>query len=492
MIFKTEPYEYQRNAIAIAMRTLQDHNFLALFGEVGTGKTKIIIDTFINQRFLLNHMVVVCPKSLFSTWGKEIKRHSDLNQYNIIRWDNIKKIKSTASSIETMLSRSGYIFIINIESLQYSNVLIEKLMLDLSRKPSLIVLDESVKIQTPSAIRTKNSIKYSQNFTQRVIMTGTDISSGPQALFSQFQFLDKMFWKKQFIQNFTAFKATFCLPKKVRIQGGREIEVVKRLDEMTKVERIIQNTKLEKLNAIIAPYTIRILRKDCLDLPEQINIDIIVELSSVEMAAYQSMKKICIAEVEGEIHEAINAISVFSKLRQLTSGHIERTKIAATPSKLSVLLDDIDDNNETAIIVCYFQTDIQIVTEALQEKYGKENCQSYYGLNSDKDNAESKDRFEQGTLRFLVASHGMMAQGHNFQEHCSLMYIYSVDLNSETNAQFKGRIDRLGQKRNPVYKYLLAKDTIDIDIHEMIQQKMNLQSVFSNMGKNELLKMIKG
>jgi SNF2 family DNA or RNA helicase len=492
MIFKTTPYSYQEKATALAIQTLQQHNFLALFGEVGTGKTKIIIDTFVNQRHVLNHMVVICPKNLFGTWEKEIDRHGDFKPYNVIRWDSIKKLSAAKQHIETMLSRSGYIFIINIESFQYSNDIIEKMMFDLSKKPCMIVLDESVKIQTPSAVRTKNAIKFSAPFMQRVIMTGTDISSGPQALFSQFQFLKKLFWKEVFIQNFTAFKANFCLSKKIRIQGGREVEVVKRMDEMSKVERIIQNTKLEKLNSIIAPYTIRILRKDCLDLPEQINTDMIVELSSIEMAAYQSMKKTCIAEVEGEIHEAINAISVFSKLRQITSGHIERTKITESPSKLSVLLDDIEDNNENAIIVCYFQTDIQIVTSALQKSHGVENCKSYYGLNSDKDNSAAKEQFESGSLRFLVASHGMIAQGHNLQEHCSLMYIYSVDLNSETNAQFKGRIDRMGQKRNPVYKYLLAKDTIDIDIHHMIEQKMNLQSVFSNMGKNELLKIIKG
>jgi SNF2 family DNA or RNA helicase len=391
-----------------------------------------------------------------------------------------------------MLSRSGYIFIINIEAFQFSNETIDRMMLDLSKKPSLLVLDESVKIQTPGAVRTKNSIRYSSPFLQKVIMTGTDISSGPQALYSQFQFLSKLFWKDRFIQNFTAFKANFCLSKKVRIQGGREVDVVKRLDEMSAVEKAIQKVKLEKLNSIIAPYTIRILRKDCLDLPEQINIDLIVELSPVEMAAYQSMKKICIAEVEGEIHEAINAISVFSKLRQITSGTIERTNIVLVPSKLALLLDDIEDTTENAIIICYFQIDVENVTNALRKSYGNEAVSSYYGVNSDKINGEVKDRFERGALRFLVASHGMISQGHNLQDHCSLMYIYSVDLNSETNAQFKGRIDRNGQKNRPVFKYLVAKDTIDIQIHEMIEQKMNLQSVFSNMGKNDLLKMIKG
>lgn len=491
MIYKTTPYAYQENAVVNGIRILRDSGFLALFGEVGTGKTKIAIDMFINQRHVINHMVVLCPKNLFGTWEKEIKRHADIEPHKIIRWDQIKKRQATLDRVDNMIASSGYIFLCNIEALQFDNTMITKLFFDLSKKPSIILLDESPKIQTPSAARTKNALKFSRQFVQRVIMTGTDISSGPQALYSQFMFLSPVFWKDRAVQNFTAFKGAFTLSKKVRIQGGREIDVVKRIDEMSAIEKAIQKVKLEKLNEMITPFTIRILRKDCLDLPEQINVDVPIELSSAEWKVYEDMRKNCIAELDGELVEAINAISMFSKLRQITSGHVNGESIETVPSKLSWLLDDIEDHDNNAVIVAYFQHDVQVITAALAKAVGSENVASYYGLNSNADNEAAKARFEEGKLRFLVASHGMIAQGHNLQEHCSLMYIYSVDLNSETNAQFKGRIDRNGQTENPVFKYLLAKNTIDERIHEMIEQKMNLQSMFSNMGKKAILTLLK-
>lgn len=486
MIFKTTPMKHQEAGVIKGIDILKRAGHLALFGEVGTGKTKIAIDIFLNQRAFINHMVVLCPKGLFNTWQKEILKHSDLKDHQIIRWDTIKSGKGLKVSTENMLARSGYIFIINIESLQYDNAIIEKLFDDLSKKPSIIAIDESVKIQTPSAARTKKALKVSKLFAQRIIMTGTDISSGPQALYSQFLFLDPMFWKSRAILNFTSYKGAYTLSKKVRIQGGREIDVVKRMDEMSIMEQAVQRVKLEKLHDAINPVTIRILRKDCLDLPEQQNIEIQISLSKDERCAYDSMRKTCIAEIDDEMFEAINAISVFSKLRQITSGHIAENSIQLVPSKLQFLLDDIEDHSETAIIVAYFQYDVRIITEAISKKFGSESVKSYFGGNNDKLNEQAKNSFEEGKLRFLVASHEMIAQGHNLQEYCHLMYIYSISLNSEVNAQFKGRIDRNGQKYNPVFKYLLAEKTIDEDLHELIQQKMNLQAAFSSMGKDKL------
>lgn len=498
MIFKTVPMAHQEAATALGIRTLQEKQGLALFGEVGTGKTKIVLDIFMNQYMNINALVIMCPKALMSTWEREIFKHTDIKPYKITRWDEIRNKKSTAASVANMLSRTGYIFIVNIEALSYNAEPVTKVIKDIVKRPTIIALDESVKIQTPSSNRTKNALAIARLGWQRIIMTGTDISSGPQALYSQFKFLDMDFWKKNMIQNYLTYKNFFTVQKKIRIQGGKTVEVVKRMDEMSNIEKAIQKAKLEKLNSIIDPITIRILRKDCLDLPPQININVPIELSSDEMRAYRNMRDHMITEVDNEIVESINAISGFTKLRQITSGHVNGLNITRIPSKLGFLLEDIEGHNENAIIVAYFQHDVEAIEKALviaSKGYGVEDNSfvgSYYGGNSDTVNEKNKEKFEKGELRFLVASHEMIAQGHNLQEHCSLMYVYSVSLNSEVNAQFKGRIDRTGQTKSPVYKYLLAKGTIDESIHELIEAKMNVQAMFSDMGKKDLVKILKG
>ncbi len=108
MIFKTEPYKYQENAVKKSIQILNEHKFLALFGEVGTGKTKIAIDIFQNSRSIMNHMVIICPKNLFGTWVKEIKRHSDIHDWKVHRWDKIWAKKSTMPKyIANMLASTG-------------------------------------------------------------------------------------------------------------------------------------------------------------------------------------------------------------------------------------------------------------------------------------------------------------------------------------------------------------------------------------------------
>ncbi len=357
-------------------------------------------------------------------------------------------------------------------------------MFDVSKKPCLCVLDESVKIQTPGAKRTKRAITFGSEYMYKIIMTGTDISSGVQALYSQFNFLDRHFWPNHGTRNFIGFKAAFTIQKRVYLQSGVTVDAVKRMDEMSEIEKALQKTKLAALNQIIEPYTIRILRKDCLDLPPQINMEVPIELSKKESKVYKDMLRDCIAEINGESFEAISAIAVFSKLRQITSGHCGDEFIEGIPSKLSWLLDDLEDHNENAIVVCYFHKDVEIVEKNIA-KMGID-VRSYYGGNNDKINEAGKSLFEDGKLRILVASHEMIAQGHNLQEHCNLMYIYSVSLNSEVNAQYKGRIDRNGQRKNPVFKHILATGTIDEKIHQMIEQKMNIQKVFSEMSKGKI------
>jgi hypothetical protein len=202
------------------------------------------------------------------------------------------------------------------------------------------------------------------------------------------------------------------------------------------------------------------------------------------------MKNDCIAFIESESFEAVAAIAQFTKLRQIACGHINGVDInkKSKPSKLSWLMNDIEDNDENAIIVAFFQKDVEKIYDSLLA--AGYTARSYYGGNSQKANEDGKNDFENGKVRFLVAGHDMIAQGHNLQEHCALMYIYSISLNSEVNAQYKGRIDRNGQTRNPVYKFILSEGTLDEHIHELINSKMNVQKYFTEIGREEAKKLL--
>jgi superfamily II DNA/RNA helicase len=179
---------------------------------------------------------------------------------------------------------------------------------------------------------------------------------------------------------------------------------------------------------------------------------------------------------------------VYAKLRQVIGGSIGDTLLTKRPAKLEALLDDIEDHEESAVIVAYFRQDLKVICDALAE-----DGHSFGVLHGDVKPADRDiaiDGFNAGKIRFLVGQHDLLAQGLNLQKQCALMYTYSVSLVAETQSQYHGRIDRNGQTRRPVFKHLIAKGTIDERIHKMIRSNLNVQRIFSSMSKKEMINLL--
>ena len=85
--FKTEPYDHQRLAFEASCK----RRYYGLFMEMGTGKSKVTIDT-IGYLFLkkeeINTVLIVAPKGVFDNWVKqEIPRHlPDYIKRRVVRW----------------------------------------------------------------------------------------------------------------------------------------------------------------------------------------------------------------------------------------------------------------------------------------------------------------------------------------------------------------------------------------------------------------------
>ena len=86
--FKTKPYEHQEKIFADSWC----RKYFGLFMEMGTGKSKVAIDTM--GRLFLEDKIKAClilaPKGVFDNWVmNEIPRHlpSDI-KVNVVRWQN--------------------------------------------------------------------------------------------------------------------------------------------------------------------------------------------------------------------------------------------------------------------------------------------------------------------------------------------------------------------------------------------------------------------
>jgi SNF2 family DNA or RNA helicase len=144
----------------------------------------------------------------------------------------------------------------------------------------MLVVDESSRIKTPGAKRTKMITKFAKHAKYRRIMTGTPVTKGPEDVYTQFKFLDPNILG---YESFYSFRARYC------VMGGFENR------------QIVSYQNTEELINSIEGSSYRVLKKDCLDLPSKIYQRHYVELSPKQRKVYNEMKKNFITELDSKV-----------------------------------------------------------------------------------------------------------------------------------------------------------------------------------------------
>ena len=188
--FKTKPYKHQLTALEKSW----NKETYAYFMEMGTGKTKVLI---VNMSMLydkgkIDGALIIAPKGVVKTWyEQELPTHLPNHIENVsVLWQaNITKKQQekleTLFEIETAL----HILVMNVEALSTEKGVkfAEKF---LRSHKTLMAIDESTTIKTPTAKRTKNIIDLGTTAKYRRIMTGSPVTKNPLDLYTQCYFLD--------------------------------------------------------------------------------------------------------------------------------------------------------------------------------------------------------------------------------------------------------------------------------------------------------------
>ena len=94
---KTNPWLHQWKALDYVMT----HNTAAIFTDMGSGKTKIMIDCIVNRNFTF--VMIIGTKKSCDVWEKEFNIHADIEKFLVKNLSGIStKGKVTAIS-ETIL-----------------------------------------------------------------------------------------------------------------------------------------------------------------------------------------------------------------------------------------------------------------------------------------------------------------------------------------------------------------------------------------------------
>jgi SNF2 family DNA or RNA helicase len=460
--FKTQPYAHQREAWAMSNKKDE----FALFMEMGTGKTKVAIDTlaYLYDTGRITAALVVAPKGVYMNWvTKEIPTHlPDHIVCRIASWHpNPRKAEQEQLDLIMKPSDDFRILVMNVEAFSTDRgTKFASLFLDVAGRSCMIV-DESTTIKNISAQRTKNVIKVGTKAAYRRILTGEPVTRSPLDIYSQAQFLNPHLLG---FSSYYTFRNRYAVM--VDIKAGTR-----------SFKKIVGYNRLDELTNSLKSFSFRVKKSDCLDLPPKVYQYRFVELTKEQEKLYNQVKETAIAFLEGKALTVDNVLTEILRLHQITCGHFKSDdgSVVEVPSnRLSELMDLLEEASDKVIIWATYVADIERIVKKLSDVYGPESVVSYYGATSTDDRTDAVKRFQEdkGT-RFFVGNPSTGGMGITLTAADTVVY-YSNSYNLEHRIQSEDRAHRIGQTKSVNYVDLVVPKTIDEKIIKALRAKKNI------------------
>ena len=462
--FKTEPYEHQKDAL----KKCWNKESFAIFAEMGTGKTKIALDNacILYNKGKIDRLLVVAPKGTYMNWvDQEIPTHvPDYIEKSILAWKpNITtKYEQELKAIRDVNDYKFKIFIMNVESLSTKKgIYYAKLFLT---SKSMMIVDESTTIKNPQAKRTKNILSLAREAKYRRILTGSPVTQSPMDLWAQMDFLDPEILGQQ---SYYAFRTRYAVVITANAAGGTH-----------KYQKIVKFKNLAQLGQLVSPHSYRILKKDCLDLPEKTFTKREIELTDEQKTAYTEMKANAMTILKGESLTAVNVLTQLMRLHQITCGHMKTDggdTLNLKNNRLDELMQILAETSGKAIIWANYIHDILNIEAAIKKEYGPTSYCTYYGATKAQDRQRCIYDFQNkiNDCRFFIGNTQTGGYGITLTAASTVIY-YSNNYDLEKRIQSEDRAHRIGQKNPVLYIDLVSKGTVDEKIIKSLRNKVNI------------------
>ena len=457
--FKSKPFAHQLKALEMSW----DKEVFAYFMEMGTGKSKVLIDNIamLYDKGKINGALIIAPKGVYKNWlESEIPNHlPDHIEKKIGFWQT----KPDANDMKMLLKSDEdlHICIMNIEAFSTKKG-VEYAYKFLSCHRTLIGIDESTTIKNPNAKRTRSILTLSKHSKYRRILTGSPVTKSPLDLFSQCQFLDPWLLNQQ---SYYAFRTRYAICRKINV-SGRQVEIV------------VGYRNLGELSEQLKPFSYRVLKDDCLDLPKKTYMKRIVQLTDEQKRLYKTMKEKAIAFLNGKMVSTAAVITQLMRLHQITCGHFKSDDgdvQDVKSNRLNELMDVLEEVEGKAVIWAHYRYDIEKIVESIIKQYGENSVVTYYGDTSTEDRqlAIKKIQDPNSPVRFIVGTPQTGGYGITLTGASTMIY-YSNGYDLEKRQQSEARIDRIGQEKPMTYIDIIAEGTVDDKIVQSLRKKVNI------------------
>lgn len=438
-----DAWDHQCMAYNAAMRLPA----IMLAMRMGTGKTKVAVDTCVNKGH--QKVLILCPTSVRGVWRREFNKHAPGRFESIIceKGSVARRTDDARQRVQSCeINGVPSVTVINYESAwraPFAGWV-------LNQRWDCVILDESHRIKGHSSKVAKFCEKLSRKASHRMCLTGTVMPHSPMDVFSQYRFLDPGI----FGTSYTSFRNTYAVTGHF---GADHIVEFKNLDTLARLMGVVTVEAGD----------------DVLDLPDRVESQLTTTFCSSTRRIYESLEDEMIAvaeDLDDGVITASNALTKMLRLRQITSG-IFKADDALEPEQISrekfdLIADLISDlpDDEPLVVFCEFREELQELRR-LAEKHGR-----VYGEISGarKDLTENATMPEGITLMGVQTRSGGTGIDLTRARYCAYL---SLPWSLGDYDQSMARIHRPGQERSTEFFFLCVEGTTDEVVARALHQR---------------------
>ena len=416
-------YDYQKNIV----NDLKDYDASALFMDVGTGKSITSLALY-EQKLVqkkCKKLLIVCLCAKLNEWKCDCERFFPFSRVIIL--DNKKKSK------EKFLYGDFDIAIINFEKTwRYED-------LRLINNDYYIIIDESHKIKEPTTKVGKFMKEISYLTPYKCILTATPMGNGYIDLYNQFYFLGLIG------TSYQQFKDDYCNEQLIYYPGMRPFK------------KIVGYHHTEELDLLVNKYARYYERK--------IDDDLVPSEIVIPFELDKNYNKIA----KNRVYEDISLDKVTSKrlgLKSLCSGTIMGNALVDANGdlhreyqlntyKLDWVKSFLEDFNERVVIFYMFDHQRDQLYDMIKKtkRPVARYCAEY----------KEEDIFNENDNAVVLVQYKSGSTGIDWLKQSYVCIFYCLCDSYIEFYQAKGRINRVGQTKKPLYYILVAKGKNSVD-----------------------------
>jgi superfamily II DNA or RNA helicase len=321
-----------------------------------------------------------------------------------------------------------------------------------------VIADECHRLKSASGKASRFASQLGDRVPYRLALSGTPMPHNPNDLYAQFRFLDKSI----FGANFSLFKERYA-----QYGGYGNVQYLRPRNE-------------EELNEKFYSIAFRVT-KDILDLPPFTHQTRFCDLPPKAAKVYEDLEKDFYSRVDSGEITAKNALTVLTRIHQLTGGTLSLDTDDPKEKKLSPIdsgkqdlladvLDDIAD--EQVVIFGTYHGDLDTIKAACHA--AGRTCAELSGRRN------QLHDFQHGLANCIAVQIDSGGAGIDLTKARYCIY-YSVGYSLGNYDQSLNRVHRPRQTRHTYFIHLLCKGTIDEIIYKALDKKRRVVEFVMNL-----------